>query len=60
MTRPVGIGALLLLVAATAPAQSLFELPSGVETRWYSFENPLGRSRRLASAFSTPTTPPRA
>ena len=43
MTRPAGIGALLLLVAATAPAQSLFELPSGVETRWYSFENPSGR-----------------
>ena len=43
MKRSVGIGAFLLLVAATAPAQSLFDLPSGVETRWYSFENPSGR-----------------
>lgn len=42
MKRSVGIGALLLLVAATAPAQSLFDLPPGVETRWYSFENPSG------------------
>jgi len=43
MTRSVGIGAALLLVAATVPAQSLFDLPPGVETRWYSFENPSGR-----------------
>ena len=43
MTRPAVLGALLLLVAATAPAQSLFDLPPGVETRWYSFENPSGR-----------------
>jgi hypothetical protein len=43
MTRPVALAAALVLVAATAPAQSLFELPKGVETRWYSFENPEGR-----------------
>ena len=43
MKRSVGISALLLLSAAPAPAQSLFDLPTGVETRWYSFENPSGR-----------------
>ena len=43
MTRPVAIGAVLLLAAATAPAQTLFELPTGVETRWFSFEYLLGR-----------------
>jgi D-arabinan exo alpha-(1,3)/(1,5)-arabinofuranosidase (non-reducing end) len=35
--------ACLLLAAAGGSAQSLFELPRGVETRWYSFENPDGR-----------------
>ena len=43
MTRPLTVGAALLFAAAGAPAQSLFELPTGVETRWYSFENPEGR-----------------
>jgi hypothetical protein len=43
MTRSIRFAAVALLAAATAPAQSLFELPSGVETRWYSFENPEGR-----------------
>ena len=43
MTRPVTVAAVLLLAAAAAPAQSLFDLPAGVETRWYSFENPSGR-----------------
>ena len=44
MTRvPVPL-ALLLLAAASVPAQSLYEVPRGVETRWYSFENPDGRS----------------
>lgn len=45
MTRPAFHLAVLLLAAATAPAQSLFELPTGVETRWYSFENPSSRRR---------------
>jgi hypothetical protein len=31
-----------LVPFATAQAQQLFELPKGVETRWYSFENPIG------------------
>jgi len=34
--------ALLLAPAADAPAQSLYELPEGVETRWASPENPSG------------------
>ncbi len=43
MTISLAPVAVLLLAAAGAPAQSLFELPRGVETRWYSFENPDGR-----------------
>jgi len=43
MTRPVALAAALLLAGVDTPAQSLFELPKGVETRWYSFENPDGR-----------------
>jgi hypothetical protein len=43
MTRPLAVGAALLLVATGATAQPIFELPAGVETRWYSFENPEGR-----------------
>jgi len=43
MNCPLTLAAALLLAAATAQAQSLFELPNGVETRWYSFENPEGR-----------------
>jgi hypothetical protein len=43
MTRPVTLAAVLFLAAATASAQSLFDLPTGVETRWYSFENREGR-----------------
>jgi hypothetical protein len=43
MTRPLTVAAALVLAAASAPAQSLFELPTGVETRWYSFENREGR-----------------
>lgn len=37
--------AILLIAGAwttLASAQQLFELPEGVETRWYSFENPTG------------------
>jgi len=30
------------LTASTIAAQQLFEIPKGVETRWYSFENPTG------------------
>jgi hypothetical protein len=43
MTRTLALAASLLTFAASSPAQSLFELPRGVETRWYSFENPDGR-----------------
>ncbi len=42
MTRSFAF-AWLLLAAAVTSAQPLFELPRGVETRWYSFENPDGR-----------------
>jgi hypothetical protein len=34
--------AVVVLVPVGAPAQELFELPKGVETRWFSFENPTG------------------
>jgi Protein of unknown function (DUF2961) len=30
------------LIPSLASAQQLFEIPKGVETRWYSFENPTG------------------
>jgi hypothetical protein len=43
MTRTVTVGAAFLLAATGAVAQPIFELPTGVETRWYSFENPEGR-----------------
>jgi hypothetical protein len=43
MARPLAFAASLLILAAASSAQSLFELPKGVETRWYSFENPDGR-----------------
>jgi len=43
MARSLARLVLLLLAAAASPAQSLFELPKGVATRWYSFENPDGR-----------------
>ena len=43
MARPVTVGAAFLLAATGAAAQPIFELPTGVETRWYSFENPEGR-----------------
>jgi hypothetical protein len=32
----------LMSLVGTATAQELFEIPSGVTTRWYSFENPKG------------------
>jgi hypothetical protein len=32
-----------LLAASSASAQQLYEIPPGVETRWYSFENPDGK-----------------
>jgi len=32
----------LVLAATSGAAQELFERPSGVTTRWYSFENPTG------------------
>ncbi len=41
MTRSFAL-ACLLLAGAGSSAQSLFELPKGLETRWYSFENPEG------------------
>jgi Protein of unknown function (DUF2961) len=42
MTR-VGLLAIAWpLVASTAFGQELFEIPKGVETRWFSFENPTG------------------
>ncbi|MGD8895446.1 MAG: DUF2961 domain-containing protein [Acidobacteriota bacterium] len=34
--------AVVVCVPACAQAQELFELPKGVETRWFSFENPSG------------------
>jgi len=43
MTRLPALAAALVLAGAPSPAQSLFELPRGVETRWYSYENPDGR-----------------
>ena len=52
-TRRVGwLFALALALAAssTLPAQSLFELPAGVETRWASGENPKGLKGRAAQA----------
>ena len=36
--------AMMLLLAGAASAQSLYDLPKGVSTRWYSFENPDGRT----------------
>ncbi len=41
MTRSLAVASLLLVAAGTS-AQPLFELPQGVGTRWYSFENPEG------------------
>jgi hypothetical protein len=35
MNRSLSIAAVLLAVASGAAAQDLFELPKGVETRWY-------------------------
>jgi hypothetical protein len=43
MARALALAAPLLILSASGSAQSLFELPKGVETRWYSFENPDGR-----------------
>jgi hypothetical protein len=43
MPRSLVLASSLLILAASSSAQSLFELPKGVETRWYSFENPGGR-----------------
>jgi hypothetical protein len=43
MSRSLALATALTLAAVHVPAQSLFELPKGVETRWYSFENPDGR-----------------
>jgi hypothetical protein len=42
-SRVAAIAVVLLAVASGATAQELFELPKGVETRWYSFENPTGQ-----------------
>jgi hypothetical protein len=38
----VAIASAWVLAARPAVAQELFEIPKGVETRWYSFENPTG------------------
>jgi hypothetical protein len=43
MTRSFVLMAPLLLAVPSASAQPLFDLPRGVETRWYSLENPEGR-----------------
>src|ERR1043165_1352369 len=34
--------ALLMILTVTATAQELFEIPTGKQTRWTSFENPTG------------------
>lgn len=67
MSRRLLSGALpLLLLAATTPAraQSLFELPEGVETRWASGENPTAARGAAARANGgrkgSPTVPIRA
>jgi hypothetical protein len=38
----IALCALLFALTAPAPAQTLYELPEGVETRWASPENPTG------------------
>src|SRR5260370_21016464 len=43
MNRALPFAVVFLTVASGAAAQELFELPRGVETRWYSFENPTGQ-----------------
>ena len=42
--------ALALAASSSASAQSLFEMPEGVETRWASGENPKGEKGRAAQA----------
>lgn len=42
MTRLAPLALALVPLAASATSQELFELPKGVATRWYSFENPTG------------------
>ena len=55
---------LFLLLAANAPAQSLYEMPVGVESRWASGENPTGEKGKGAQAMGgrkgSPTVPIRA
>ena len=55
---------LFLLLAANAPAQSLYEMPVGVESRWASGENPTGEKGKGAQAMGgrkgSPTVPIKA
>ncbi len=41
---------MLLLSASAARAQTLYEMPEGVETRWASGENPTGEKGRGGQA----------
>ncbi len=41
--RVASLLALATATAAAGSAQQLYDLPPGVETRWYSFENPTGQ-----------------
>lgn len=43
MKRLLRVAVVLLATVSGAAAQDLFDLPEGVETRWYSFENPTGQ-----------------
>src|SRR5215207_8973973 len=48
--RSIWLVALALAASSSAFAQSLFEMPEGVETRWASGENPKGEKGRAAQA----------
>src|SRR5918998_1601429 len=48
--RSVLLFVLLLAAANAAPAQSLFEMPEGVESRWASGENPTGEKGKAGQA----------
>ncbi len=42
--------AILMSCAARVPAQALYEIPEGVETRWASPENPTGEKGKGGQA----------
>jgi D-arabinan exo alpha-(1,3)/(1,5)-arabinofuranosidase (non-reducing end) len=42
MTLQISTLLFLLALPVVAPSQNLYDLPPGVETRWFSFENPGG------------------